>query len=214
MFDNLCSMSSVIGVIAFDDNIYVFTIDKTYIFNGKSTFSSLFGELIADDVIPSKKWTGFNPTFGGFFAIDNNLCVIIDNNNYSCWNSKGEVDQVNEPIDEYDRSGDEDDAGALIPIVINLKYAKITDGDKVCYLTIRDNKCYKEICMPIMQEENNFPPNIVAAFNSSDGNFYFVDKNGKYCKRLHNDKTKVFEYILNMIKPFIIMSMNIVFFIC
>jgi hypothetical protein len=87
------------------------------------------------------------------------------------------------------------DAGALIPIDPNKgKFAKVSD-EKVCYLVIKDNTAnWVEKCVPVSEDKNKFPPNIIAFVKPKDKNNYFFDKSGKYCKRPDRSNEEVINF--------------------
>ena len=93
---------------------------------------------------------------------------------------------------EEEPDGRDSDAGALIPIdELNGRFAKVIES-KVCYLVIKMNKAlWTGDCIPVSQDQNNFPANIVAAVKNDDNDWYYFDKNSKFCKRRKNDFTDV-----------------------
>lgn len=188
LLKSLCSNTSTVGTIFYQNNINVFTSDKMYVFSGDPTSTSPLGDVVNDSIVPSTQWKGFHPILGGFFAMENILCVIMDNKYYSCWHPNGEPARQNVPIEEPD-DGVEDDAGALIPLKNN-KYGKITDGTNMCYFNIKGDVCYKDYCVPLSKDKNNFPPEIIAYIKTSNGSEYFIRIDATYCQRqlYHNNE--------------------------
>ena len=157
-----------------------------------------FSKLVSDDINPAEKWPGFDPNYGRFFAENNLLCVIIDNERYSCWSPDGTKVVDNKLIGEPDpglldeEPEDDSDAGALVnPEDNNGKYARIR-GRKVCTLTIEDEDMYLlGECLDVKDEPHNYPPDIVAAIKPKDNNWYFFNRFGRYCKRPNGSTQEV-----------------------
>ena len=194
-----------VGTAFWDKNhIYVFTHLNLYVFgpkpksDTKKSGDPVFSRLVSDEIKPSEKWPGFDPNYGRFFAEKNLLCVIIEAQRYSCWGPDGTQVVDNRPIGEPDydppdeEQGDDSNAGALInPEDNNGKYARIR-GKKVCSLTIEDEEMYNlGQCLDVSADPRKFPPDIVAAIKPKDNNWYFFNKNGKYCKRADGSTKEV-----------------------
>ena len=96
--------------------------------------------------------------------------------------------------------GKDDDAGALIPIDETIgKFAKIIE-DKVCYILIKTNRAlWSGECIAVTEDEHNFPPYIVAAIRNGDDFWFFINKDGKYCKRKHNNVETVCKLLIPLI---------------
>lgn len=151
--------------------------------------------MISDSFEASKKWIGFQPNNGRFFAINGYLFVVIENS-WDRWLPNGQKDISHEQIGaseietEDEPNGDESDSGAIIKVENN-KYAKVI-GNKVCNLYFKDNEIsLSRKCVPIAEDKNGFPPNIVSAIKTKDNNWYFINKNGKYCKRTDKNNSGV-----------------------
>jgi hypothetical protein len=100
-----------------------------------------------------------------------------------------EINDINEELirdeelpDEPD--GDDKDGGALINSDVNNgKYAKIKD-QYICHYLIKDKKLFTSgKCVPVSEDDRKYPPHIIAAIKPKDNNWYFLNKEGKYCKR-------------------------------
>jgi len=103
---------------------------------------------------------------------------------------KDEQIREEEVPDEPD--GDGVDMGALVSHDDNVGAKTEIKGDKVCNLLIKNNKAYfTGKCISIDEDKNNFPPNIVAAIKLKDKNWYFINREGKYCKRKDETYKKV-----------------------
>jgi hypothetical protein len=103
--------------------------------------------------------------------------------------------QSPDSIYSFDKGSDIDKgAGALINVEPNKgRYAKVS-GDQICYFVIKNKMCFRSgKCTSVTEDKNNFPPNILAAFKARDKNWYFINKNGKYCKRADNSFNEVIE---------------------
>ena len=199
----LCSSPITIGTIIYDKNyLYVFTHLNVYVFDPRGKLNQnmdpKFTKLVSDNIRPSERWPGFDPNYGRFFAKDNHLCVIIENIKYSCWTPDGHQIVKERPIGEpdyeipdqlEDNSGD---AAALInPEDNGGKYSRIR-ANKVCDLIIENEEMFFiGQCSDVSSDSRQFPPNIIAAIKPKDNNWYFFNKNAKYCKRPQNSVSKV-----------------------
>ncbi len=179
------------------------------------------GNLVEGAIQAKDKWPGIH--FPG--GVGNNLdnFIIIYDNKWSQWLPNGTIDVEEESIVEKvveipdEPEGSHLDSGALVPIdKKKSKYAKIRKNE-VCYLVIKKNKCYwSGKCLNVKDDENKFPPNIIAAIKSKDNNWYYFNEEGKYCKRPHKDKKEVrllsiLTRVLNLIlfaKNFLISKIN------
>ncbi len=81
-------------------------------------------------------------------------------------------------------NGDEINAGALIPPENNDgKYTKIKEN-RVCFYVIKKEKLHLSgKCITLDQNDHKYPANTVAAIKPEDNNWYFINNEGKYCKR-------------------------------
>jgi hypothetical protein len=111
-------------------------------------------------------------------------------------NKSSEGDVFDEPIIEKevltDKDEDNSDSGALINIDERIgKYAKIRDSN-VCYLVISNNKCnWLGKCVSITEDKNNYPQNTIAAVKARSMEWYYFNREGKYCKRADKSNAKV-----------------------
>jgi hypothetical protein len=208
IYKGLCSNPTTIGTIIYDTfNIYLFTKNKLYVFDSKSTIEpgsedleTKFLDMISDNIVPSKRWLGFEPNDGRFFAHNNDLCNIIDNKKYTCWGVDGNEYATDQPIEEPEEElpdepdGDYKDAGALINGDGNDKSFSFIQirGDRVCDIIIENKKLFTiGKCKSIDEEEHKFPADIIAAIKTKNNNFYFISKDGTYCKRAEKTYGKV-----------------------
>jgi hypothetical protein len=199
-------------------NIYLFSYEKVFVFDTRRNIippkmnkkiQAKFNHLITDSIDASKKWPGFDPNYGRFFAKNNHLCVIKDNSVYSCWGSGSKRYATDEPIGEPESEipdepdVDNGDTGAMISADENNgKIARIK-GQKVCNLIIEDGKLFFiGECVSVTDEKHNYPPNIIAAIKAKGGNWYFIRKDGKYCKRDESDYKTVSEKNFLQLKIF------------
>lgn len=205
----LCASSWTLGTILYDrTDIYFFVEEKVFIFNTRTESSdesnninplsdARFSDLTPETIKASEKWVGFDTNKGRFFAIKNELCNILDNK-FNCWYSNGKQTQIEEEIGEPEveapdePDGDNKDAGALINSEDNDgNYAKIK-GNKVCYYVIEENKLYLiSKCVSVADDDHNYSPNIIAAVRPKSWNYYYINNDGKYCKRQTKLKTEV-----------------------
>ena len=107
--------------------------------------------------------------------------------------AKEDSDVNDDPIRDEDDildglEGRDEDAGALIPIDEAIgKFAKIVE-DKVCYISIKtDRALWSGDCVPVTEDENNFPPYIVAAIRNQDNDWFYINRDGQYCQRKQNN---------------------------
>jgi hypothetical protein len=193
---------------------------KQWKFDNKPKPNKPFGELI-DGGKPAKiNWPGIH--FPGGTGSLNRKFIIIYRKKWSLWvkektesdyiPSEGDLkDQlIGEPEEEEESEGDVRDSGALIPVDDQIgKYAKIKN-ENVCYLTIGLNNAYwMGNCVPVKEDKNQFPPNIIGAILTKDHNWYYFNKEGKYCKRPERTTNEVKSYLLKIFQFFIVfLSLN------
>ncbi len=169
---------------------------KFWRFDNKPKPKKPFGDLVDGAQQAKGKLPGIH--FPGAFGNNNKNFMMIYKNKWSQWLPNGFNDVVDEPIvtkeeeipDKPEIS--DSDSGALIPIDENSgKYAKISKNN-VCYIVIKKNKCFwSGKCLPVTEDKNKFPPNIIAAIKSKDNDWYYFNKVGKYCKRKDKDSNEV-----------------------
>lgn len=200
----LCKNPKIKGGSNFPPHIYVFRGKNYWKFDNSPKADKPFGELIEGNKSAIDLWPGIH--FPGGSSYNKFAFVMVYKNKWSQWksadsgyNSRSTETEINdEPIGVVEEeapdelSGDDSDYGPLI--VYNEKkgkYAKI-NGNQICFYIIRDNKCTTHgSCVPVDEEENKFPPNIVSVIRDRDKNWLFFDKNGKYCQRANKDRKEV-----------------------
>lgn len=103
--------------------------------------------------------------------------------------SKIPRDIYEQPIgDEMDeipkfKVGTDGDSALIRTNVKRNKLSKVL-GEQVCHYHFRGNKCYQRgNCTDVTADKNNFPAHIVAAIQAKDKYWYFINKEGQYCKR-------------------------------
>ena len=112
----------------------------------------------------------------------------------------GDGIETKKPRDVYEQKiGDEteelpkfkvgtDGDSALIRTNVKRNRLSKVIGEEICHYTFRDNKCYqKGNCTNVSADRNNFPAHIVAAIQAKDKYWYFINKEGEYCKRRMTD---------------------------
>ncbi len=155
------------------------------------------------------KWQGIHISGGSSYF--KTSFVMVYKNKWSLWKSteadsesgsdldssnSSEGDVFDEPIIEKevltDKDEDNSDSGALINIDERIgKYAKIRDNN-VCYLVITNNKCnWLGKCVPVTEDKNNYPQNTIAAIKARSMEWYYFNREGKYCKRADKSNAKV-----------------------
>lgn len=111
---------------------------------------------------------------------------------------ESDINDINdEPIREEELpdepAGDDSDAGALIDDEDNVGAKIQIKGNKVCNFIIKKNKMYSNgKCVSIEEDKHKYSPDIIAALKAKDKNWYFVNKEGQYCKRKDKVNDKVF----------------------
>ena len=95
-------------------------------------------------------------------------------------------------LDQEEEEGDLDNAGALINVDVKWsKYAKIK-GSEVCNLQVTNNiSVWIGKCRPVDQDEERFTAYTYDAIRARDKNWYYLTKDGKYCKRGEFTRTTV-----------------------
>jgi hypothetical protein len=185
---SLCEKPKIKGAVVCDDKIYVFRGGKYWAFDDKHQKNKPFGDLIAGPLPALDKWKDIKlPSAMG--CKDGNLVVIV-NNKWSEWGPDGKVIIADQSIGKG--NGTDDDLGALVLVnEAECRFAKVMDN-KVCYYVMKYDRLYtKGECAPVGKDENNFPPDIVAAVKTNDDMWYFFNKKGEYCQRRTGDFNEV-----------------------
>ena len=100
---------------------------------------------------------------------------------------------INEPEVGDEPDGESEAMGAIFNDDPNPNVRTHVKGDQVCNLLFINDKLYLNgKCVAIEEDKREYPADIVAAIKPEDGDWYFINNDGKYCKR--NDK--VFEKVL------------------
>jgi hypothetical protein len=177
-------------------DIFVFRGGKYWQFDNKPKRKKPLGSLVEGAVLAKNKWPGIH--FPGGIGNNGDNFIIIYANKWSEWTPDGQKIVDEEDIKEKkieipdEPDGKIDDSGALVLTdEQNGKFAKIS-RNRVCYLLIKNNKCYwSGKCLNVNEDEYKFPPNIIAAIKPKDNNWYYFNKDGKYCKRQDKDFSEV-----------------------
>ena len=178
--------------------IYVFRGGKQWKFDNKPKDDKPFGELISGAYKAKNNWSDIHFP-GGVGEYDNNF-IMVYKKKWSKWKGENPIGAnagdlrdypIGELVDEEPEMNA--DSGALILTdPIKNRFAKIK-ANQVCYLIIRNNLAkWDGKCKPLINDVNKFPPNIIAAIETSDNFWYFIDGNGTYCRRHKKDLEEVF----------------------
>lgn len=105
---------------------------------------------------------------------------------------------VDDPIENEELpdepDGDPADTNAIFNDDPNPDSRTQVKGGTVCNLLFRENKLYRvSKCHPVGEDSHNYPPDIVAAIQPKDKNWYFISNIGKYCIRKDKNYEKVFK---------------------
>ena len=183
---SLCDNPRISSANNYGKYIYVFRNGKFWKLDNNAKQMKPFGSLLEGGILASNEWT--NITLPAAITQCNNKLVVINNNYWSEWSADGKPismrNKLNELKIEYreEPDGSDLDGGTLIPIGGQI-YAKL-NKEKVCYVMLKKNQCYwHSSCVSLKEEELNLPKNIIAVITPKDNNWYFIDKNRKYCKR-------------------------------
>lgn len=180
------------------DIIYVHRGGKYWIFDTKEEPKKPFGKLVGGEYPARDKWPYIHVAGGQSYYIDS--MIMVYRHKWSLWQPKFKVgeDESNQLWDQpiLDREaedlGDIENAGALINVdVKGSRFAKIR-GSEVCNLQVTGNmSVWINKCHPVDEDNERFPPNIWAAIRTRDKAWYYIDANGKYCKRTEFVRSKV-----------------------
>jgi hypothetical protein len=173
----------------YNDIIHVFRGGKQWRFDNKPTEDKPFGNLLDGAYKAKNNWTGIHFP-GGAGDYGPGAFVMVYKNKWSKWGKPSKTpvagDIRDHPIGKQDDDdlADHPDPGALILVDPKKgRYGKIK-GPNVCFLFIRNNVAnWDGKCKPVGEDEYNFPPDIIAAALNKDKDWYFVERNGTYCKR-------------------------------
>jgi hypothetical protein len=104
--------------------------------------------------------------------------------------NKDEKIEDEEIPDEPD--GDPADMGAIFNNDPNPDVRTHIKADNVCNLLFRENKLYQNgKCVNVDEDRHAYPPDLVAVVKNRDKDWYFVNNDGKYCKRKDKNYEKV-----------------------
>ena len=188
----LCQNPEIVAGGTVPPYLIVFKKGKYWKFDDNPTKGKPLGELVEGNIKISIKYPGMH--LPGGVSHNGPALVIVYNTKWAQWKptdpdvgKSNAVDIIDTPISDErakEPEGDLKDIGALIIVdKIKFRYAKIMD-EKVCHVIIKGEKCYWDgQCKPVTEDENQFPPNIVAAALTRTKIWYFFDREGKHCKR-------------------------------
>lgn len=190
---NLCDNPKIDSTAKYNKEIYIFRGGKYWKFDDKTRNKLPLGQLIEGPIDAKEKWPGIKlPAAMGqngdnFFTVIKNKYQEWHPNGTKVGNEKQIEEKPLEPPDEAD--GNPDDAGALLCLTDKL-WAKIKNNE-VCYASPKKKRLYWEGCLPVTEDDHQFPPNIIAAVKTANDVWYYFDKEAKHCKRQEGDYSRV-----------------------
>ena len=173
-------------------------------FDNKEQPNKPLGKLITGDLKGQDKWPMIHVAGGQSYY--KTSMIMVYRKKWSLWKLKTEKSPSrdsneelwDQPIlDQQEEEGDMDNAGALINLDVKWsRYAKIK-GSEVCELQITGNmSVWTNKCRPVDEDDEKFPAYTYAAIRARDKNWYYLTKDGKYCKRGEFKRKKVRTNIL------------------
>lgn len=219
----LCNNPKIIAGTNYPPFVYVFRDGKYWIFDNIPKKDKPIGEVVEGGKEAKIKWPGIHFP-GGVIYNKFKFIVIyetkwsrwrtqtIEESGQQINVEKDKIESIHEnkdinsdfnevkdeliiEVESDETEGDNSESGALINIDQQKgKYAKV-NGSTVCYVIIKNNKCnWSGNCLNVNEDQNNFPPNIIAAIETSDNYWYYLNENGKYCKRKDQTYVEVNHY--------------------
>ncbi len=146
--------------------------------------------MIEGAIQAKKKWPKIR--FPGGTSYYNSDFIMIYKNKWSRWRpNAGNTDnqQINEElVIEVEEDPDGDNRAMIIVENHERKHLKI-DGKEVCFITIRNGKCFwSEKCLINKSEADiKNPPKIFGAIKTDFNNWFIFDKYSKICKRAEKE---------------------------
>jgi hypothetical protein len=192
----LCTNPIAVGTINWDKtDVYFFGKDKVYVLNGRtngddpksSSGDKLFQNIRLSSVEPTKKWKGFDVNYGQFFAADNTLCAIKDNQKYKCWDTSGQpigkeetIGEAVEEMKDKQLGGDTNPVALVDSDGITGNYELIANG-KAVPMAVEDGKLE---ALPVPKDGPKYPDYLISVLKTSENNWYYIKNDGTYCKKL------------------------------
>ena len=103
------------GVLGYRNQIYVFSGQKSYIFDGKFSAMYPLGKLVTDNFESTSIWKGFDPLRGQYFTYEDKLYVINKNQVFTSYHVDGKLDKLNHPIEQLSQTNYLKGAPILLP---------------------------------------------------------------------------------------------------
>ena len=195
------------------EGIYLFRGGKYWLFDNKPKPNKPFGDLLKGSKPANGKWPGIHFP-GGVCVLGKDLILVYKN----LWNKfqggvppggkEGVLDGYrggpeklslgDDPIrdeEEPDKPKGDEEGGAVInPDPRDPTHRKIK-GNRVCRFIIKEQKCFRRgHCITVDEDQNHYPPQIIAAIKTSDNNWFFVNKKGQFCQRKDGSTEKVYMF--------------------